>query len=37
VVLTGRGTGSTEVTVKTADGEMRLRVYVAADKYGMPN
>jgi uncharacterized protein YcfL len=27
VVLTGRGT----------DGEMRLRVYVAADKYGMPN
>jgi Flp pilus assembly secretin CpaC len=37
VVLTGRGTGSTEVTVKTAAGEMHLRVYVAADKYGMPH
>ncbi|MBL8909397.1 MAG: pilus assembly protein N-terminal domain-containing protein [Archangium sp.] len=37
VVLTGRSAGTTEVTVKTADGEMHLRVYVAADKYGMPH
>lgn len=36
VVLVGRGAGSTEVVVKTADGETHLRVYVAADKYGMP-
>lgn len=36
VMLIGRGTGTTEVTVKTADGETRLTVYVAADKYGMP-
>lgn len=37
VVLTGRSSGTTEVVVKTADGEMHLRVYVAADKYGMPH
>lgn len=37
VVLIGRGTGMTEVTVKTIDGEMHLKVYVAADKYGLPN
>jgi Flp pilus assembly secretin CpaC len=37
VVLTGRSAGTTEVTVKTADGEMHLKVYVAADKYGMPH
>lgn len=36
VVLHGRGTGTTEVTVRTADGETHLTVYVAADKYGMP-
>lgn len=36
VVFTGRSKGSTEVTVKTADGEVRFRVYVAADKYAMP-
>ncbi len=36
VVLVGRGAGSTEVVVKTADGETHLRVYVAPDKYGMP-
>ena len=36
VVLVGRSTGTTEVTVKMVDGEMRLKVYVAADKYGLP-
>jgi Flp pilus assembly secretin CpaC len=37
VVFVGRSTGTTEVTVKTVDGEMHLRVYVAADKYGLPH
>jgi Flp pilus assembly secretin CpaC len=37
VVILGRTTGSTDVTVMTADGETHLRIYVAADKYGMPN
>lgn len=37
VVILGRSTGSTEVTVETADGEMHLKIYVAADKYGLPN
>ena len=37
VILVGLSTGSTEVTVKTADGETHLRVYVAADKYGLPH
>ena len=37
VVIVGRTTGSTDVTVMTADGETHLRIYVAADKYGMPN
>ena len=36
VVILGRSTGSTEVTVETADGEMHLKIYVAADKYGLP-
>ena len=37
IVIVGLSTGSTNVTVMTADGEMHLRVYVAADKYGLPN
>ncbi|MFZ5441350.1 MAG: pilus assembly protein N-terminal domain-containing protein [Myxococcota bacterium] len=36
VVFTGRSTGTTEVRVKTVDGEVTFRVYVAADRYGMP-
>ncbi|MDP2274007.1 MAG: pilus assembly protein N-terminal domain-containing protein [Archangium sp.] len=36
VIFVGRSTGSTEVTVQTADGETHLRIYVAADKYGLP-
>lgn len=36
VVFVGRTAGSTDVTVSTADGETHLRIYVAADKYGMP-
>ena len=37
VVFVGRSTGSTEVVVTTAEGVMHLRVYVAADKYGLPH
>jgi Flp pilus assembly secretin CpaC len=37
VVFVGRSTGTTDVVVKTADGETRLHVYVAADKYGLPH
>lgn len=37
VVFVGLATGATEVTVRTADGETRLRIYVAADKYGLPH
>lgn len=37
VTFVGLSTGTTEVTVMTADGEMHLKIYVAADKYGMPN
>lgn len=36
VVLVARSTGTTEVTVRTVEGELRLSVYVAADKYGLP-
>ena len=36
VVLVAQKSGTTDVTVKTADGETRLHVYVAADKYAMP-
>ena len=36
VVIVGRTTGSTDVTVLTADGETHLRIYVAADKYALP-
>lgn len=37
VIFVGLSTGSTEVTVQTADGETHLRIYVAADKYGLPH
>lgn len=36
VVLVAQKSGTTDITVKTADGETKLHVYVAADKYGMP-
>lgn len=36
IVLVAQKSGTTDITVKTADGETRLHVYVAADKYGMP-
>lgn len=36
VVFTARGTGSTEATVRTTEGELRVRIYVAADKYALP-
>ncbi len=37
VVFVGLTTGNTDVVVKTADGETRLHIYVAADKYGLPH
>jgi Flp pilus assembly secretin CpaC len=37
VTFQARNTGSTEVVVVTAEGETHLRIYVAPDKYGMPN
>lgn len=37
VVLVARSTGTTQVTVRTAEGELQLSVYVAADKYGLPH
>jgi Flp pilus assembly secretin CpaC len=37
VVLIGLSTGHTQVTVRTAEGDMELSVYVAADKYGLPH
>lgn len=36
VVFTAVGTGSTEATVHTTEGSLRIRIYVAADKYGLP-
>ena len=36
VTFVGLSTGSTDVTVMTADGETHLRIYVAADKYALP-
>ena len=36
IMIVGLSTGSTDVTVITADGELHLKVYVAADKYGLP-
>jgi Flp pilus assembly secretin CpaC len=37
VVLVARSTGTTEVKVKTIEGELTLSIYVAADKYGLPH
>ncbi len=36
VVLVGRATGTTDVTVTTADGETTLHIYVASDRLGLP-
>jgi len=36
VTFVARATGTTEATVKTADGDMHFKIYVAADKYGLP-
>jgi Flp pilus assembly secretin CpaC len=36
VTLVALSRGNTEATVKTADGEHRFRVYVAIDKYALP-
>jgi len=36
VSLVALARGTTEVTIVTPDGEKKLRVYVAADRYSMP-
>ncbi len=36
VVVVGRASGVTDITVTTADGETTLQVYVASDRYSMP-
>jgi Flp pilus assembly secretin CpaC len=37
LTLVGLAKGATEVTVETSDGaQLRLHIYVAADKYGLP-
>ena len=36
VTLVAIGKGTTEATIRTKDGETRLNIYVAADKYAMP-
>jgi hypothetical protein len=36
VVFVGRSKGLTEATVKTVDGEHHIRIFVVADRYGMP-
>ncbi|MCA2980286.1 MAG: pilus assembly protein N-terminal domain-containing protein [Myxococcaceae bacterium] len=36
VTLVARARGSTDATVRTAEGEHHFRVYVAADRYAMP-
>jgi Flp pilus assembly secretin CpaC len=36
VIFTGLTRGVTEATITTTEGELRFRIYVAADKYAMP-
>lgn len=36
VTLVALARGSTEATVMTSEGELRFRVYVASDKYALP-
>lgn len=36
VTFVGIQKGTTDVTVSTADGEVRFRVFVAEDRFGMP-
>ncbi len=36
VTIVGRSKGTTDVTVTTADGETKLHVYVASDRFGLP-
>lgn len=36
VTFVARATGTTEATVQTADGDAHFKIYVAADKYGLP-
>lgn len=37
LTLVGLAQGATEATVQTRDGgQLRLRIYVSADKYGLP-
>jgi Flp pilus assembly secretin CpaC len=36
VSFVARSQGNTHATVMTSDGEVRFRIYVAADKYALP-
>ncbi len=36
VSFVARTQGNTQATVMTSDGEVRFRIYVAADKYALP-
>jgi Flp pilus assembly secretin CpaC len=36
VSFVARAQGNTQATVMTSDGEVRFRIYVAADKYALP-
>lgn len=36
LTFVGRSSGHTEATVRTAEGELRMRIYVAADRHGLP-
>ncbi len=36
VTIVGRSKGTTDVTVTTAEGETKLHVYVASDRFGLP-
>lgn len=36
VTLLGLAKGATEAVIRTTDGEHRFRIYVAADRFGLP-
>src|SRR5207249_4975728 len=36
IIVVALEKGTTEATIRTKDGETRLSIYVAADKYAMP-
>lgn len=36
ITIVGLAAGHTEATVKTSEGDLQVRIYVAADRHGMP-